>query len=110
MSALPNFAPAEALHLRWVRAVEALLRSMTAVRITRTFDGDNVPYEWPTGVTTKPTAVLCIVAKKTATSSSEFESGARVRWEWVGGSGGVIRINAIALTSLDEYDVTLEVR
>jgi hypothetical protein len=110
MAALPNFLPAEALHLRWVKAIEAMLRAMTSTRVTHRYDGNLVPYEYVTGVTTRPVAVTCIAATQ-VDDPSETESGARVTWEWVGGSRGVVRINAIDLTSASAlYDVTLEVR
>ncbi len=110
MSTLPNFVPEDTTLRKWVRAVEALFRALTPTRVTRRYDGDDVPIDVATGVTTKPTTVLCIAATK-RDDPSQTESGARVTWSWVGGSDGVVRIHAIDLTSaVDEYDTTIEVR
>lgn len=108
MSALPSFLPAEPLFRRWVRAVELALSP--PVRVTRRYDGDDVPVDIATGAKTRPSEVRLVSATK-RDDQSQTESGARVTWAWVGGSDGVVRIHAIDLTSAtDEYDITIEVR
>jgi hypothetical protein len=111
MSALPEFTPPDRLLARWVRAVRDALVASETVRVVRRYDGDDVPIDVATGRATKPTTVLCIAATKTARSTVEVESGARVAWEWLGGADGLVRINAVDLTSATaEYDITIEVR
>jgi hypothetical protein len=110
MSALPEFTPPDRLLARWARAVRDALVEAEPLRVLRRYEGDLAPIDITTGRRTRPLSVQCIAATQ-RDDQSETESGARVLWAWVGGSGGVVRINAIDLTSAtEEYDITIEVR
>ena len=110
MSSLPQYIPEDKLLARWVRAVRDALVADEPIRVVRLYDGDDVPIDILTGARVRPTSVMCISATQTL-DPSETESGARVTWEWVGGADGIVRINAIDLTSATlEYNITIEVR